>query len=236
MTEPPQEDWFDKEGRIDAQVVEAMHSTAIWSEGCVVAARAAGVPEDEALEVYGSMSGWNDRMLFHFLTVHIAGSSWGLYVRELAGTAFLLSDVDEPYEEYVWASWSPPGDRAALERAVLETWLAHWDDIPLPPAIGRHGVLWEGPEEEHELAFRCLDELLVRSDSAWAVFEEEFEVIVERHAAFRSEGVDLEGLGGSTPRPAHDVDWLTQTVANGDLDACRHDDVARRSLISYFLL
>lgn len=236
MTGPPQEDWFDKQGRIDPEIVEAMYSAATWSEGCVAAARAAGVPKDEVLEVYGPMSGWNDKMLFHFLTVHMAGSSWGLYVRDLGGTAFLLSNVDEPYEEYVWAAWSPPGDRAALERAVMETWLAHWEDIPLPPAIGRDGVLWEGPKEEYELAYRCLDELLVSSDAAWAVFKEEFDVIVERLAALQSEGVDFEGISGSAPRSMHDVDWLNHTVVSGDLDACREDRAARGSLVSYFLM
>lgn len=234
---PEPGDWMEPHDRMERAIAEAMPTAGTWEEGCIAGALALGAPEDEASDgSFWSSWPWHDTSLFRFLTVHIAGSSWGLSVRELAGTAFLLSDVDEPRTEYAWDSWTPPTDRSALEAAVRTAWLEHWSDIGLPPAICGADAIWDGPPEGFALAFRCLDELVGSDDRAWSTFMDRFDDVVDGLMSLQAQGVDLATLGGSIPRPAHDVDWLARTTATGVIDACRTDDAARRSLVAYFLM
>lgn len=235
MTEPF--DWSENEDRLDIAIAEAAKSSGTWQAACIAAAISLGASEKEARDD-GDWSSyvWHDTPLFSFATVHIAGSSWSLWVRELCGHEFLISSSDEPFTEHIWASWSPPRDQAALDRAVRDAWRDHWSDIPLPPAFSGADVLWEGPKENYQVAHRNLDAVLVADDRAWATFKERMDDVVEGMRYFAREGVAIDSLGGNTPRPAHDLTWLETITAGPFLDGCRQDDVARQTLVSYFLM
>lgn len=237
MSEPREPcDWLGEKARLDAAIAEAMRSAKTWFEGCIAGAMSLGASQAEAVDDGDwSSRAWHDTTLFRFLTVHIAGSSWGLYVRELAGTAFLLTDWDEPHEEHVWGWWAPPDDRVALESAVEEAWLRHRWDMSLPPAASTIGVIWEGPEEEYALAFRCMDRLLLENDEAWSEFKEQLPDAVDSLDRVQADGLRMEEMAGNAPEPVHAFAWLKAIVGSADLDACRMDPAARRSLVSYYL-
>lgn len=235
MTEPF--DWAEHEERLNIAIAEAARANDTWQAACVAAAVSLGASEKEAVDD-GDWSSWawRDTLLFSFGTMHIAGSSWSLGVRELSGHAFLISSSEEPFTEHIWSWWAPPDDHAALDRAVHDAWLDHWSDIPLPPAFSGVDVLWEGPKENYQVAHRNLDEVLVADDSAWAAFKDRLGDVVGSVRNLVREGIEIDSLAGNLPRPAYDLTWLETVTAGPFLDGCRHDDVARRSLVSYFLM
>jgi hypothetical protein len=159
----------------------------------------------------------------------MTSSVWGFASCTIGPRGYFVDDLDPDLREdglyRLLGAWEPAASRSAYEAAWVETYVAWWGDIGLPPFRGERA---SAPEE---LWLRALERILGDDDAGWARRVEE--VLGDEPEEVREYVIDAAASG--TGLPDADVAELIRAIAAGEPTPQVPDEVRRRIVRQAYL-
>jgi hypothetical protein len=152
----------------------------------------------------------------------MVSSGWGFASGTIGPRGYFVDDPDPDTREdglyRLLGAWEPAGSRSAYEAAWVETYVAWWGAIGLPPFRG------ESASAPEELWLRALERILGDDEASWA--REVKEVLGGGPDGLREYAIDAAAEG--TGLPDADVAEPIRAIAAGEPTPEVSDEVRRR--------
>lgn len=159
----------------------------------------------------------------------MASSRWGFASCGMGRRGYFVEDPDpDTWEDGLYrllGAWEPAGSRSAYEAAWVETYVAWWGAIGLPPFRG------ESASAPEELWLRALERILGDDDVSWA--RQVGEALGDEPEEVREYVIDAAVSGTGLPDTA--VAELLRAIAAGEPTPEVTDEVRRRIVRQAYL-